>query len=90
MNDNQLRVKGWLCVYNHKIADLQHPAKLATRRECSLSERSREIRSVFHWQFHCSHDKLWCTKCARCEAIGITRAERDRRFAAIVAKHTHA
>jgi len=80
MNNNQLRLRGWLRVYNYEVRDLEHAPAAKLRRECSLSERSCEFKSVFHWQFHCSHDKLWCAQCAQCERIGISRRERAERW----------
>ena len=88
MNDTQLRVKGWIRVYNHEVPDLAHDVNIATRRVCSQSEHSCRVTSYtnpFYWKFRCSHGRYWFdTKCAQCERIGISRRERSERWNRIV------
>lgn len=93
MNNTQLRLKGWLRVYNYAVPDLAESLlqSKAPRRVCSQDEHSCCVtapKHAFYWLFRCAHEQLWSDpKCAQCERIGINTHERKMRFETLLRKY---
>jgi hypothetical protein len=63
---------------------LTNTVKLPIYRVCSQNEHSSrvsEYKPKHYWLIYCSHERLWSTKCAQCERVGITPRDRVAREA---------